>query len=349
MLQFDLSVNHGSFHAKFNASVAAGEVLAVFGRSGSGKTTLLRTLAGLSDAKVSGRVEFGGWHAKLKPEHRGIAYVAQQPVLLPHLSVLQNLLYTQTRNQVDRRIVERMVDAFELRNLLDRRVNQISGGQCQRAALARAFCGAPKLLLLDEPFAALDSDSRRRLSGVVRGLINEFKLPTVFVSHSLDEVVSLADRLILIERGEQVGLGNLMDMLTRLDLDLAHRADARAIVDATVTAHDEQFHLTYLESNAGNFSVMQLDMEVGEAVRLELLAKDVSVALGDADKNSILNRCQAKVIDAAQSGIGQTLLLAKSGDTPLLARITDKSLQQLGLSPGKEVFLQVKSVAVNRA
>lgn len=327
-------------------------VTALFGPSGSGKTTLLRCLAGLERAP-RGRVVVAGavWQDEgtfLPPHRRGVGYVFQEASLFSHLSVRGNLEFGWKRIPATERPVpfDGVVDLLDLRGLLDRRPHGLSGGERQRVALARALLSSPRLLLLDEPLAALDLARKADLLPYLERLHAELAVPAVYVSHAADEVARLADHLVLLERGRVQASGPLLDLLPRLDLALGLRDEAGVVVLAKVAAHDDAYDLTRLDFSGGSLQVPGVQGALGSTVRCRVLARDVSLALSPARDTSILNLLPAQVVEQVADGPGQVLVRLQVGAVPLLARVSRKSADGLGLAPGRPVVAQVKAVAL---
>ena len=325
---------------------------ALFGPSGCGKTTLLRAIAGL-DRYPASYFAIGEevWQdqGRFVPTHqRSLGVVFQEASLLSHLSVQQNLEYGFRRvNLADRQItLDQVVAWLRIEDLLHRKPTHLSGGERQRVAIARALARSPRLLLMDEPLAGLDLDSRLEILPYIESLRAELAIPIVYVSHAREEVARLADHLILLEQGRVKGAGPIGEIFTCLDLPLARRQDAEAILNATVVGHDERYHLTYLDSEAGRITVIQRALAIGEHVRLRIAARDVSLTLEPQTNTSILNIFPATVDALAPEGKAQMTVRLLVGESPLLARVTCKSASVLDLKPGKRVYAQAKSVAL---
>lgn len=344
----------GEFRLDASFEAPGRGVTALFGHSGSGKTTLLRCLAGLERAS-DGYLEVNGeiWQDDAKglhlPTHcRQLGYVFQEASLFSHLNVRRNLEYGWKRiPAVQRRVgFDQAVELLGIGHLLDRSPAHLSGGERQRVAIARALLSSPRLLLMDEPLAALDLASKKDILPYLERLHNELSIPVIYVSHSPDEVARLADHMVLMDRGKTVASGPLHAMLARLDLPLAHGDEAGVVVDTVIGRHDDAFHLTRLDYSGGSISVARQTHAPGHPIRLRIHARDVSLALGRHDDSSILNILPAQVVEIADENPSQVMVRLDTGGVPLLARVTRKSCTMLNLQPGTSVFAQVKSIAL---
>jgi molybdate transport system ATP-binding protein len=346
-------LDRGGFTLDAELTVPASGVTAIFGPSGCGKTTLLRAIAGLERAAI-GFLKVGEEHwqsgTTLLPCHRRpLGYVFQEVGLFTHLTVRRNLEYGFKRvtDGVRRVAFDEAVALLGVAPLLDRRPPGLSGGERQRVAIARALLTSPRLLLMDEPLAALDRQSKDEILPFLDRLHEELAIPVLYVSHSPDEVARLADHLVLMRDGRVVAAGAIAEMMTRVDLPLAHGNDAEAVIEATVVDHDDLYHLTYLTFPGGRFTVNRKDLPVGRQVRLRVQARDVSLSLAyHPTGTSILNIFPTRVEEIVDENPSQVTIRLTAGGVPMLSRITRKSAAALGLGPGTEIYAQVKSVAL---
>jgi molybdate transport system ATP-binding protein len=334
-------------------------VTALFGHSGSGKTTLLRCIAGLERAPL-GRLTVNGavWQddepsgkqdGHWQPTHqRPLGYVFQEASLFAHLSVLGNLRYGLKRTaDVQRVSLDQAIELLGIGHLLARKPDQLSGGERQRVGFARALALSPRLLLMDEPLAALDLKRKQEILPYLERLHAELDIPVLYVSHSPDEVARLADHIVVMEAGRAVAAGPLTDTLARLDLPIHLGEDAGVVLDAVVAERDEQWHLARVEFPGGSLWVRDAGHTVGHAVRLRILARDVSIALEPVPGISIQNCLPATVEQiAGDHHPALALLRLKLGPSPMLARLTQRSAAGLGLTPGMAVWVQIKAVAL---
>ena len=353
-IQFHFSLPLSGFDLAVDSEIPGQGVTALFGRSGSGKTSLLRCIAGLERPALA-FLRFNGevWHDTdqglfVPPQQRNIGYVFQEGVLFPHLRVRENLLFGFKRTPREQQVesLQRVTDLLGLNDLLKRHPFQLSGGEKQRVAIGRALLNNPQLLLMDEPLASLDRGHKKEIIPYLECLHRSTNIPIIYVTHDPDELVRVADHLVLIETGRLVAQGALNEMMARVDLPISRDYDAGAIICARVLEHDEKFHLTTVGFEGGELTVAAIDQPVGSDIRIRIHAKDVSLALEHPGPTSILNILPARVVEMQAHGRGRMVIRLDIGGVPVLARITQKSQHRLGLEPGSEVYAQIKSVAL---
>jgi molybdate transport system ATP-binding protein len=328
-------------------------VTALFGHSGSGKTTLLRAIAGL-ERVAGGRLAVNGetWQDEtmFRPTHqRPLGYVFQEASLFPHLSVQANLEYGQKRVPAAQRRVslEQAVGMLDIGRLLDRKPARLSGGERQRVGIARALATSPRLLLMDEPLAALDHKLKQEILPYLERLHDELDIPVLYVSHAPDEVARLADHIIVMADGRAVATGSLTDTLARLDLPIKLGEDAGVVLDAVVVERDSEWHLAHMAFAGGRLWVRDHGLPLGHAARVRILARDVSLARAPTTGTSILNTLPAVVVDSVDDAHpALTLVKLRVGESYLLARLTRRSAHALELEPGQSVYAQIKAVAL---
>lgn len=349
-IRVDTRVRKGDFELAVCFEAPSSGFTAVSGPSGCGKTTLLRTIAGLEPA-AQGQVTVGGerWLApghRVPTHRRAVGYVFQQAALFPHLDVRGNLLFGHRRRAAASALAfDEVVDLLGLARLLRRTVTGLSGGERQRVAIAQALLSSPRLLLMDEPMAALDRASRQTLLPYLEALQRALDIPVLYVTHALDEVARLAEHMLLIQAGRLTASGSVNDLLTRLDLPMAHGREAGAVIPGRVSGHDEVDRLTRLEFSGGELWVPRVELVPGTAVRLRILSRDVSLALQPVPGSSILNEFPARVVDVVEAGPAEMVVRLQAGGETLLTRISRRAQRTLAVSPGRELYAQVKSVA----
>jgi molybdate transport system ATP-binding protein len=357
-LEARFNLTKGDFTLTSQLSTAISGVTGLFGPSGSGKTTFLRCLAGLERADT-GYVHFGDdiWQDDsrgifLAPHQRPVGVVFQENRLFKHLTVKENLLFGRKRSKTKKASIswDGVVQILELSPLLSRHPQGLSGGEQQRVAIGRAILTNPELLIMDEPLASMDQAGSRRILGYIRSLQNQLQLPILHVSHDMGEILQLADYLAVMERGEIIATGPISDIITSLDLPLAHRTDASTVLTAKVVSHDLAYHLNSLEFGdpAQTLFIANNNLTIGEKVRVRIFARDVSLALDHPSNTSILNLFPAQVAQIARENPAQYMVKLMVGNNPVLARITKKSLETLSIKKGLSLIAQVKSIALER-
>jgi len=351
-----LRVDRGAFALDVDLDLPPRGITALFGPSGCGKTTTLRAIAGLeraTQAHVAVNTEVWQDDARglfLPTHRRRLGYVAQDAALFAHLDVRRNIEFGLKRVPAEERrvSVEQAVELLGIGHLMERKPETLSGGERQRAGIAQALATSPRLLLLDEPLAALDARRKAEILPWLERLHDELDIPVLYVSHAPDEVARLADHLVLMDAGRVTATGDTAALMTRLDLPLAHGDAAGAVLAATVESHDSAYQLSSLVFAGGRLQLPNQGRErpVGQQVRLRLQARDVSLTLARQEGTTILNIFQATAVDLADDSPGQVVVGLDAGGARLLARVTRKSADALGLAPGLRVHAQVKGVAI---
>lgn len=327
-------------------------VTALYGHSGSGKTTLLRCIAGLERAR-QGFLSFKGeiWQDDkiwLPTHRRPLGYVFQEASLFAHLTVLGNLRYGLRRVSADHRVsLDQAIELLGIGHLLDRKPDRLSGGERQRVGIARALAVSPRILLMDEPLAGLDLKRKQEIVPYLDRLHDELDIPVLYVSHSPDEVVRLADHLVVIESGRVLANGPLSETLARLDLPIRLGEDVGVVLDAIVGERDDAWHLARVDFPGGSLWTQDRGIAVGRRVRVRVLARDVSLARQKQEHTSIVNLLPGRVDAIADDEHpGSTLVRVQVGNSALVARLTKRSAAALGISVGQDIWVQVKSVAL---
>ncbi len=366
-LSFQVSLARPKFAIDIDHTLRFDGIIALYGQNGSGKSTLLRILAGL-EPDAQGHIHFNGeaWQAgdpkTMTPAHlRGVGFVFQDPRLFPHLSVAGNLAYAEKRAAPtiagsDQRITHTaVVDALDLGPLMDRSSQSLSGGERQRVALGRALLSNPRLLFMDEPLSAIDNRRRHEILNYIARLPALFGIPTLYVTHALDEVVRLADHMMVLSDGKLAASGSVEDILERLDLSPATgRFEAGVLLRARVTSHDTTYQLTTLE-HAGNDDVVHtlwvplVQADTGTEVRLRIRARDVTLATAEPKGISTRNVLPGTLVEVnAEPDTAYAETLVDIGGARLRARLTRKAADELRLAPGKKVYALIKSISLDR-
>ena len=358
MIEATLRLQRPGFALDVALALPSRGITTLTGPSGCGKTTVLRALAGLE--RASGRVAVGGevWQDDatghfVSTHQRPLGYVIQEATLFPHLDVRGNLNYGRTRSQgeSDSIALDDVIELLGIGHLQARRTATLSGGERQRVAIARALATGPRLLLMDEPLAALDAERKAEILPYLERLHRELALPVVYVTHAMDEVARLADHLVLMRDGRIEAAGPLVELMARTDLRLSRQDDAGVVIEAQVVEHDPPHGMTRIGFKGSTLWVGEAAAPPGANVRARVLARDVSVTRQRPGETSILNVLPVVLQGIQRERATALLQLRVGGDTPaaewtLLARITSRSVDALGLKPGDALHAQIKGVAL---
>jgi molybdate transport system ATP-binding protein len=355
MLDVDIRLRKGDFKLNTKFSTEAG-LTALFGRSGAGKSSLVNALAGL-ERPDEGRIAIDGTvlfdstaRIDLPVEKRRLGYVFQESRLFPHLTVKGNLFFgmrllPRTERSTD---IEPIISMLDLGPLLTRRPRTLSGGERQRVAIGRALLASPRILLMDEPLASLDAARKAEILPFIERLRDELGLPIVYVSHAISEVIRIADTLVVMSDGEIAATGPVETIMSRLDLyPLTGRYETGAVLAATVGGKDLRYGLSELIFGQNRLWIPALDLPMGTPLRVRIRARDVALSLIKPRDASFQNVFEGTIRELDSSDTPLVDVLIDVG-SPVIARVTRRAADQLGLIPGKRVFALIKAVAIDR-
>ena len=301
---------------------------------------------------VDGRVLFDSKACMdLPPEKRRLGYVFQDARLFPHLNVLSNLTFGQNLVPVSQRKVklDDVVDVLGIAHLLDRRPSRLSGGEKSRVAIGRALLASPHILLMDEPLAALDSSRKDELLPFIARMAQHFLIPILYVSHAMDEVLRLADTLVLMENGQAAAVGPTEDILSRVDLrHLTGHGEAGAVLKAKVHHHDDDHGITSLTFAGGTLVVAQVDHPIGASLRLRIHARDVAIATEKPRHLSVRNVLAGTIVSVTPTANHLVDVMVDCNGALIWSQITALAQSHLGLTPGMSAFALLKAVTVAR-
>ena len=361
----DIEVKHrlGNFtiDAKFEAKDTG--LVSLFGQSGSGKSSIMNMIAGLLKPQ-SGRIEIKGRvlfdsHKKIniKPQDRKIGYVFQESRLFPHYTVKGNLLYGEKKNSSnkDKNYLSKIVEILGIEHILEHKPRTLSGGERQRVALGRALLSNPEILLMDEPLASLDETRKFEIIPLIETIRDEFNTPIVYVSHAINEIIRLADFLVLIDNGRIKGTGTIEEISGRRDLHtLLNYHEMGTVIKAKVKHHDPEYSISTLSFPGGKLRVPKTGAAVGETVSVRIRARDISLSLIKPKKVSQLNILEGIInkIDQKKNLVNHKLNhetdVCIDIGLPLWARITRFSIKKLNLQEGQKVYALIKSTSIDR-
>jgi molybdate transport system ATP-binding protein len=356
MLDVAIRKTLGSFGLDAAFRTDSHGVTALFGRSGTGKTSIVAAIAGLLRPDA-GRIVADGEvlydsaaGIDVPAEQRRVGYVFQDARLFPHLSVRENLRYGWKRALPHSRPIafDAVVELLGVGDLLDRRPRRLSGGEKQRVAIGRALLAQPRLLLMDEPLASLDAERKSEILPYVERLRDELRILIVYVSHAVEEVLRLANTIVLVDDGRVIAQGSPEALSHRLDLrPLLGRFEAGAVIDARVVGQDDERRITRLEFAGQSLILPQLDVAPGARLRVRIRSRDVILAVERPGALSAQNVLGGRIAEIAREDGPYAEVKVDFGAGALLARITTDSVNRLGLAPGKAVYAIVKSVAID--
>ncbi len=352
MIEINLALSRTDFLLDVDLKIPSTGVTVLFGASGSGKSTLLRCIAGLEHAKGGLSVNGKIWQddtSFLPPHKRQVGYVFQEASLFPHLTVMQNLQYgLQRQKQADMRFsLDSLIDLLGIAHLLTRKPAKLSGGEKQRIAIARALAVNPQVLLMDEPMSALDMARKLEVLPFLEKLRDELAMPVIYVTHASNELIRLADHMIVLNAGKVIAEGDLNSTMAQIDHPSLAAHTPNVVVEANITGIDREWHLVKASFNEGAIWLRDQNFALNQTVRFMVMDKDVSIARTPQQDSSISNTLPATVhgiLDGEHPAI--CIVRLKLGQTYLLSRLTRRSLQKLNIQTGDKVWAQVKLAAI---
>lgn len=354
MISVDISTRLDSF-ALDVAFDSDARIVALFGASGAGKSMTIGAIAGLSHPSrgriaLENRVLLDTARRISVPRHRRrVGLVFQDAQLFPHLSVRQNLGYGRWFAPKGEEGVafDQVVGTLGISHLLARHPATLSGGERQRVAIGRALLANPRVLLMDEPLASLDEPRKREIMPLIARVAQEFATPIVYVSHSVDEVARLASDVVVLDHGKVVARGAPDDVFAAMKLASGDpRLPRLSLLSGTVAERDETYGLTRIAHPAGAIWLTGL-LDVGGDARVAIRATDVALATARPSQLSVRTVLEGVVETIEIDGPSASVTLTLKGDGRLVASLTRKSADELGLAAGKNVFALVKSVALD--
>lgn len=369
-IRFRTPLEHFTLDVDIN--IPASGVTILFGPSGCGKTTLLRCIAGLHPAKHAHlRINNNSWQAEgiyLPAHQRRVGYVFQEPSLFPHLNVSRNLLFGQRRAYLPSRhkspqqhsnqspqhndnksplSLDEVSQLLGISHLLHRMPDKLSGGEKQRVAIGRALLSNPEILLMDEPLSALDYATKAEIIPYLEQLHARLSIPIIYVTHAISEVESLADHIVLLEKGKVTAQGPIKEMLLDLSAPLAHFTNAGSLIDAVVDHYDEEYDLTAFAVDGGTLTVPGNIGLPGAQKRIHLSASHISLSRTAATDSTIVNILPVTILEISPADKAQCNIRLQLGEnSQILARITRRSKDQLALHCGEQLFAQIKGVSL---
>ncbi|MDH2997855.1 molybdenum ABC transporter ATP-binding protein [Pasteurellaceae bacterium LFhippo2] len=351
MLKISVEQQLGQIQLAVDIEVPSKGITAIFGRSGAGKSSLINLVAGLATANkgeiiLNNRTLFNSEKGiNLPPEKRNIGYVFQEHRLFPHYRVQKNLAYGYNRS--DSAKILQIAEMLGIEHLLERYPNSLSGGEKQRVAIGRALLTEPDILLMDEPLSALDLPRKNELMGYLDKLSKNIEIPILYVSHSLDEVVRLADRLLLIEQGKVIAYDQVANVWHSPQFaEWQPDSQKVSLLELPIVDRQSQYQMQALGIGEQQIWINQQDRhQIGDLLRITIASRDVSITLEKPKQSSIRNILQGQIckIEAQSDRLD---LQIQVSDQQIWASISRWSFDELKLSLGQFVYLQIKTVSL---
>ena len=350
MLELNFTQVLGNHRLTVNETLPGSGITAIFGVSGAGKTSLINAISGLTRPQ-HGRIVLNDRVLSdteadtfLPPEKRCIGYVFQDARLFPHYKVRGNLKYGMAKEMAAQ--FDKLVTLLGIEPLLDRLPGTLSGGEKQRVAIGRALLTAPELLLLDEPLASLDVPRKRELLPYLQRLAREINIPMLYVSHSLEEILHLADKVLVLEQGEVKAFGSLEDIWGSSVMNPWLPPEQQSsVLKVTVLEHHPHYAMTALALGDQHLWVSRIEKPLQTPLRIRIQASDVSLVLQPPLQSSIRNIVRARVAQCYDDN-GQVEVQLEVGSRTLWARISPWARDELAIKPGVWLYAQIKSVSI---
>ncbi|ELY3982429.1 molybdenum ABC transporter ATP-binding protein ModC [Cronobacter muytjensii] len=350
MLELNFTQMLGNHRLTVNETLPGSGITAVFGVSGAGKTSLINAISGLTRPQ-HGRIALNDrvlsdteTETFLPPEKRRIGYVFQDARLFPHYKVRGNLKYGMAKEMAGQ--FDKLVTLLGIEPLLDRFPGTLSGGEKQRVAIGRALLTAPELLLLDEPLASLDVPRKRELLPYLQRLAREINIPMLYVSHSLEEILHLADKVLVLEQGEVKAFGSLEEIWgSSVMHPWLPPEQQSSVLKVTVLEHHPHYAMTALALGDQHLWVNRVEKPLQTPLRIRIQASDVSLVLQPPLQSSIRNILRARVAQCYDDK-GQVEVQLEVGSRTLWARISPWARDELAIKPGLWLYAQIKSVSI---
>jgi len=350
MLTLNFTQRLGEHQLEIDVTIPASGITAIFGVSGAGKTSLINAIGGLTRPQrgriqLNDRILFDAeQQVALPPEKRNIGYVFQDARLFPHYSVRGNLRYGLSASMKSQ--FDSLVALLGLNPLLNRFPLSLSGGEKQRVAIGRALLSAPDILLMDEPLASLDLPRKRELMPYLQTLAKQVDIPVLYVSHSLEEILQLADNVLVLDEGKVKAFGPLERVWSSSAMrPWLPASDLTSVLRVQVLEHHPDYPMSALSLGDQHIWVSRVNLPVKSPLRIRIASADVSLTLQPAQNSSIRNVLPAQVVELIEVG-DQVEVKLRIGISELWARITPWARDELNIRPQQWLYAQIKSVSV---
>lgn len=353
VLKADIVLERMFFTLDIKCEINA-HITGIFGPSGAGKTTFLHTIAGLQTPDrgfltIADKEVFNSEkNINLPPEKRNIGFVFQEGRLFPHLNVIQNLKYGAS-NKSDIAYFREVTELLKITDILHNKVSKISGGQAQRVAIGRALLSKPDILVLDEPFSALDKNLRQHIIAMMKPLIAKFKMPVLIISHDLSDLLLLSDNLLILKDGKCIGQGDYYDLISRNESMKA--LNSSGLVNAI------DFKIDYVDGDKGLMTLSHNGKQVfaeswleeekfldNNMVNVVLRPEDITLAAHRIEDISIQNQLEGRIVQLIETQ--NSILCVIDHGFKLIAEVSLATKQKMKLEEGKIIWSLFKAAAI---
>lgn len=352
-INFKLKI--GNFKSSINFNIPNSKIVALSGLSGSGKSTIAKVICGLikpdsGTIRLNNNLLFSSEkNINIAPNLRNIGMVFQEPRLFPHLSVRKNLLYGQKRKtNFDLKRFNEIISILGIKDLLERKITNLSGGEAQRISIGRALLSNPSILILDEPLTGLDAPRQNKILSIIKKINNNFKIPILFISHSLDEIVFMANKIIIIDKGKIISEETFENMLSSKTLNYFKKGTSRhSLLKGKIIHHDKKSFITSIKVDGTEFTTKYISDKIGSEIILRIFSNDISIATQIPKNISINNviKCKINKIKIFKSE-GKVEIILNIKNQKIISEITIKSFKRLKLKNNLSVYALIKSVSI---
>jgi molybdate transport system ATP-binding protein len=345
----------GNFKSNINLSFSDSNIIAITGLSGSGKSTIAKVICGLVKPKtghiiINNKILYCSKNnINLPPHLRNIGMVFQEPRLFSHMSVKNNLLYGQRRNALfDQKKFNKIIKILGIEKILDRNIFNLSGGEAQRISIGRALLSEPKILILDEPLTGLDTPRQNKIMKIIKEINKKMAVPILFISHSIDEIIFIAEKIIIIENGKAVAQGSIEEIISYKKLSYFNSGNTSySLIKGIILQHNKDNLSTIIDVDGIELVTKYISDKTNTHQIIKLYSKDVSIATNipkNISINNILETKIKKIKITKQTGTVEIYL--RLGKQEIISEITLFSLQKLKLKVNMKVYALVKAISI---
>jgi len=345
----------GNFKSNINLSFSDSNIIAITGLSGSGKSTIAKVICGLVKPKtghiiINNKILYCSTNnINLPPHLRNIGMVFQEPRLFSHMSVKNNLLYGQRRNALfDQKKFNKIIKILGIEKILDRNIFNLSGGEAQRISIGRALLSEPKILILDEPLTGLDTPRQNKIMKIIKEINKKMAVPILFISHSIDEIIFIAEKIIIIENGKAVAQGSIEEIISYKKLSYFNSGNTSySLIKGIIRQHNKDNLSTIIDVDGIELVTKYISDKTNTHQIIKLYSKDVSIATNipkNISINNILETKIKKIKITKQTGTVEIHL--RLGKQEIISEITLFSLQKLKLKVNMKVYALVKAISI---